>query len=425
MMGLRTVKKQGGFTALELLVVLIVTVAALGLGSQYLMSYADTQVNQAAADHNKTVADAATKYTKDNYAAILATATSSSPAVITVPMLKSTGYLTSSVTDQNPYGQTYEIRALQPVANKLETLIVTLGGETIPEMDLRRIAQVSGARGGYISSTNTAVATGSYGGWQMPLANYGTSPGAGHLATALFFDDGALVSDYLYRNAVAGHPEFNRMNTAIDMNGNNINNAGTVNATTLNATGDTNTGGWFRSQGDTGWYSQKWGGGWYMSDSNWIRSVNDKNVYTAGQMQAGTMRSNGRLSTGEYLQVDGVAVENQPCGARTVGLDANGLTLSCQSGVWRGQRPTRVLQVAGTISYYTSWGVATCPSNTLLVGGGYQIAGPKTWPDGATPAPGSGGNSPDNSFPISDTQWGVYAGGVPDFNFRAYALCAQ
>ncbi|WP_051723239.1 MULTISPECIES: shufflon system plasmid conjugative transfer pilus tip adhesin PilV, partial [Burkholderiaceae] len=334
MMGLRAVKKQGGFTALELLVVLIVTVAALGLGSQYLMSYADTQVNQAAADHNKTVADAATKYTKDNYAAILATATSSSPAVITVPMLKSTGYLTSSVTDQNPYGQTYEIRALQPVANKLETLIVTLGGETIPEMDLRRIAQVSGARGGYISSTNTAVATGSYGGWQMPLANYGTSPGAGHLATALFFDDGALVSDYLYRNAVAGHPEFNRMNTAIDMNGNNINNAGTVNATTLNATGDTYTGGWFRSQGDTGWYSQKWGGGWYMSDSNWIRSVNDKNVYTAGQMQAGTMRSNGRLSTGEYLQVDGVAVENQPCGARTVGLDANGLTLSCQSGVW-------------------------------------------------------------------------------------------
>ena len=77
-----------------------------------------------------------------------------------------------------------------------------------------------------------------------------------------------------------------------------------------------------------------------MSDSNWIRSVNDKNVYTAGQMQAGTMRSNGRLSTGEYLQVDGVAVENQPCGARTVGLDANGLTLSCQSGVWtRAYKP--------------------------------------------------------------------------------------
>ena len=378
MMGLRAVKKQGGFTALELLVVLIVTVAALGLGSQYLMSYADTQVNQAAADHNKTVADAATKYTKDNYAAILATATSSSPAVITVPMLKSTGYLTSSVTDQNPYGQTYEIRALQPVANKLETLIVTLGGETIPEMDLRRIAQVSGARGGYISSTNTAVATGSYGGWQMPLANYGTSPGAGHLATALFFDDGALVSDYLYRNAVAGHPEFNRMNTAIDMNGNNINNAGTVNATTLNATGDTYTGGWFRSQGDTGWYSQKWGGGWYMSDSNWIRSVNDKNVYTAGQMQAGTMRSNGRLSTGEYLQVDGVAVENQPCGARTVGLDANGLTLSCQSGIWKRQFGNSFVLVSGNdpgctgpSGFWNARSNASCPAGYTVVGVGY------------------------------------------------------
>ncbi|KAG0165394.1 hypothetical protein DFQ30_008516, partial [Apophysomyces sp. BC1015] len=329
-----------------MLVVLIVTVAALGLGSQYLMSYADGQVNQAAADHNKTVADAATKYIKDNYAAILATATPSTPATITVPMLKSTGYLTSSVTDQNPYGQTYQILALEPVANKLETLIVTNGGETIPEMDLRRIAQASGARGGFISSTNTAVATGSYGGWQMLLASYGTSPGAGHLATALFFDDGALVSDYLYRNAVAGHPEFNRMNTAIDMAGNNINNAGTVNATTLNASGETYTGGWFRTQGDSGWYSQKWNGGWYMSDPNWVRSYSDKNVYTGGQMKAGTMRSNGRLSTGEFLQLDAVAGEGGGCSpSGLVGRDANGLLLSCQSGVWKsGGRPNVVVR---------------------------------------------------------------------------------
>ncbi|MCK4154197.1 shufflon system plasmid conjugative transfer pilus tip adhesin PilV [Ralstonia pseudosolanacearum] len=229
---------QRGFTAIELIVVLIVSVAAIGLGGQYLTSYADAQVNQAAADHMKTVSDAAVKYIKDNYAAITATATATTPAVITVATLKSTSYLTSSVTDQNAYEQTYQILALQPAANKLQTLIVTTSGETIPEMSIRRIAQLSGARGGFISTTNPTTAVGSYGGWQVSLASYGVSPGAGHVATALFFDDGALVSDYLYRGVVPGHPELNRMNTAIDMGGNNLDNTATVNATGANVAGN-------------------------------------------------------------------------------------------------------------------------------------------------------------------------------------------
>ncbi|MGA4239987.1 shufflon system plasmid conjugative transfer pilus tip adhesin PilV [Ralstonia nicotianae] len=229
---------QRGFTAIELIVVLIVSVAAIGLGGQYLTSYADAQFNQAAADHMKTVSDAAVKYIKDNYAAITATATATTPAVITVATLKSTSYLTSSVTDQNAYEQTYQILALQPAANKLQTLIVTTSGETIPEMSIRRIAQLSGARGGFISTTNPTTAVGSYGGWQVSLASYGVSPGAGHVATALFFDDGALVSDYLYRGVVPGHPELNRMNTAIDMGGNNLDNTATVNATGANVAGN-------------------------------------------------------------------------------------------------------------------------------------------------------------------------------------------
>lgn len=351
---------QRGFTALETIVVLIVAVAALGLGGQYLSNYADNLSNQAAADHQKAVSDAAVKYIKDNYAAILATATATTPATITVPMLKSTGYLSSSFNNQNPFGQDYQILALEPTANKLETLIVTTGGETVPEMGVRRIAQLVGAQGGFISATDTTKAQGSYGGWQMALSSYGASPGAGHLASALFFADGALVSDYLYRNTVAGHPELNQMNTAIDMTGNNVNNAGQVNANKVaaaadvtaggnvtatgnvnaanaNISGETTTGGWFRNTGDTGWYNQKWNGGWFMSDSNWVRSYADKNVYTGGQMQAGTMRSNGRLSTGEFAQIDGYAVEGGACpGGNVIAIDANTkLTLSCQSGVWR------------------------------------------------------------------------------------------
>jgi hypothetical protein len=40
--------------------------------------------------------------------------------------------------------------------------------------------------------------------------------------------------------------------------------------------------GWLRTTGSTGWYSESYGGGWYMSDSIWMRSYNDKPIYTAG-----------------------------------------------------------------------------------------------------------------------------------------------
>ncbi len=45
------------------------------------------------------------------------------------------------------------------------------------------------------------------------------------------------------------------MNTAIDMGGNDINNARAVTATSDITSKD----GWFRSQNDTGWVNEKWG----------------------------------------------------------------------------------------------------------------------------------------------------------------------
>ena len=45
-------------------------------------------------------------------------------------------------------------------------------------------------------------------------------------------------------------------------------------------------GGWVRTYGETGWYNQTYGGGWYMLDTDWIRSYNNKSVYTSGVMRA-------------------------------------------------------------------------------------------------------------------------------------------
>jgi hypothetical protein len=40
------------------------------------------------------------------------------------------------------------------------------------------------------------------------------------------------------------------------------------------------SGDWFRSYGSAGWYSQTHGGGWYMIDTTWLRTYNDKPIYS-------------------------------------------------------------------------------------------------------------------------------------------------
>lgn len=393
---------QSGFAAIEMIVVLILVVAALGIGSQAMFDHADNMAGQSAADHQKIISDAASAYIKDNYAAVLNVATPTAPANITVGMLKNTGYLPPSVTDINNFGQSYSVLAIKPTANKLQTLVITTGGETIPETSIRRISKQVGARGGYISNIDTSVVEGTYGGWNVSLAPYGISPGEGHLATALFFDDGALTNDYLYRNAVPGHPEVNEMNTSIDMKGNNLNNAANVNATNVNATtvnaskaavtgtvkagttdttGETYTGGWFRTRGDTGWFNEKWNGGWYMTDPNWVRSYGDKGVYTGGAIAGGTLQSNGRTTVGEYLQLNGVATEGAACSPNgLVGRNAAGLTLSCQSGVWKGTGSIRGIgsgfMTGGAGTYVNQMtGGFNCPAGLMPVLTGGQVNG--------------------------------------------------
>ncbi|CCD29334.1 Type IV pilus protein PilV [Candidatus Glomeribacter gigasporarum BEG34] len=370
---------QQGFTALEMLVVLIVTIAALGLGAQYLSGYADNLTNQSAAEHQKTVSDAAVQYIKDHYAALLGAASPTRPAVVTVPMLKRTGYLPAAFSDQNPFGQEYRVLALKPAEKKLETLIVSTGGETIPELGIRRIAQLVGARGGFISSKDVTYAQGSYGGWRMPLSNYHISPGAGHLATALFFDDAALTSDYLYRNPVAGHPELNRMNTALDMGGHDVKNGGWVSVKNVDAEIDVRAMRNVYAQGDiiseartiSYGYMQAKGGLYSHKDVHAIGNISsEKHIQANGWIQA-----NGRLVAGEYLQINGVAREGYYCWPTgLIGRSStDGNLLACQNdNIWRSPHGLAFTgwQQVGLSGYTEHSGllVATSCHNCPLVG---------------------------------------------------------
>ncbi len=48
---------------------------------------------------------------------------------------------------------------------------------------------------------------------------------------------------------------------------------------------------WFRSIGNTGWYSETYGGGIHMIDATWVRTYNNKSLYTG----AGVVRGDGGL----------------------------------------------------------------------------------------------------------------------------------
>jgi hypothetical protein len=297
-----------------------------------------------------------------------------------------TKYLPSAFNLTNPYGQIYSIRIYKTSDNHLETLIVTAQGQIISEQNIIKIAQQIGGKGGYISSLDVTKAQGSYGGWSTHLSKFGELPGGGKLAIALFFQDGALVSDYLFRSQVPNHPELNKMNTALDMGKNNIDNAGTISASDISAQGNISAqntlrakeahistqlhvGAWVRTKQDGGWYSEKWDGGWYMKDGTWIRAYSDKSVYTGGQMQAGTVRANGRLSTGEYLQLDGIAAEGGRCMPNgLVGRNHEGALLSCQAGIWAKNGTTVRPSEGGWKEAY--WGdcVNNCPPGQVVIG---------------------------------------------------------
>jgi hypothetical protein len=185
---------------------------------------------------------AANQYVQANYSALEGTATATTPATVTVPMLQNTGYLPKSVSALNAFGQTWIVQVLQPQAGVLQALVLSTGGQSIPQSMAPSIAAQAGQDGGGFVPYNgqygtltPSAAQGAYGGWAASLASY-SNPGAGHLAGLVQTSTASQQQDYLYRAAVPGAPQLNTMATTLNMGGNNISNAQNVTAAgTVNA----------------------------------------------------------------------------------------------------------------------------------------------------------------------------------------------
>ncbi|WP_051974525.1 shufflon system plasmid conjugative transfer pilus tip adhesin PilV [Cupriavidus necator] len=228
-------RRARGFTLIEMTVTLTIIVSVLGMMWPMLGDYADELVNRSAADQQLLVAKGARKYLDDNIGTVTAGLSGTTPTSIPFATIQNAGYIPAGVSATTPYGQTFNIVVRRPsaTATKFEALVVTSGGSSISPKNAQRIARMQRGVGGYIAPSNTNLIKAPDGQWNSLASDFGVAPGAGHIATALFSSDGDGSGDYLWRNAVPGRPELNRMNTAIDMNNQDMNNAKTVTATTV------------------------------------------------------------------------------------------------------------------------------------------------------------------------------------------------
>ncbi len=358
-------KKQrhdGGFVAMSVGAGLLVVLVMASLSSRYMSDYLKSREWQVVAMQTTRFTQAATSYVGRYYPTVLASATTTTPVVVTPQMLKNTGLLPASFSETNSYGQQYQAMIVRNPQNQelLQGMVVSRGGHAMPFTALNQISKdITAGFGGYVEDGQTAV--GAMRSWRIALSSYGTSTGRGHLAVMLSTDDlsGAREDgDRLYRFQVNGRPDLNRMHTAIDMGGNNLNSVGTVTASNVaaqngnfgvslvsngpvTAGGDIrSTGGWIVTRSGKGWMDETHGGGLYMSDNDWLRILNNKGFYTGGEIRGGTVRSDGNVSAGGVLELEKINVAGTHCDKDgSVSRTVTGAPLSCQSGLWRSSSP--------------------------------------------------------------------------------------
>lgn len=328
--------KENGFLSIEAIGAVIISLLSMALGAEIYLTWCDNLEFNAAAQHLLEVEKGAKNYINDYYNDLVKATNSGTVSKITIKQLKENKYLPSSFSNKNSFGQTYTVRIKKaPPVNanpQLQAIILTAGGSPISELGVRKIATMLGAHGGYFAGeSGNRVIQGALGAWSEKATAFGLDPGNGHLAAALFFIDGKSSSrDFLYRQPVPGKPELNQMQTSLEMGDQDL--------------------------------------------------VNAKDIKAKGKIEANRIHSKKRLSTGDFLQIDGVANEGEHCSGKLVGINSIGRLLFCKSNQWhqvisdphllRIVVPSKNKVCSNDHNKQT---VLKCPSGFSLTGAGNEV----------------------------------------------------
>ena len=187
------------------------------------------------------LAEAAASHAHSRFPALL-TQAQVGPSELTVAGLKAAGALPQEFSETDALGRGYRVLMLAAGADAFDLLVT----ETVGPGDTVRPAaaplQATGPRIGLAGPSRLSGPTvdADMGAFRAAFAG---APGEGALAALRRFDHGGVFGDALYRVAIPGFAEANRMEADLDMGGNAIEGAGTVEAARLEVETDVEAGG--------------------------------------------------------------------------------------------------------------------------------------------------------------------------------------
>lgn len=330
-----------GLTLVEVALVLTIVAIAYAGYVQVQSQNVEALKGRVMADRMQEIVEASKSYMKANYAAVLAATPAAGVLSIPVgrpdagspvpngpaglPSVQGGGYLPATYVDRNVYNQQHRVMVRRiTVAGQpsLETMVVTHGGNAAPDRIASMAAARVGAEGGYFPATTPAGAAntnilGAYGGWQSPAATWNDGAIAaanGRLMSSVAFDQSGIIQDFLYRNDI-GVPEANTMNTAIHMNGNEIDGLTTLRAqgAALQVVGALNTSGAITAGGAVT------ANGTVTASGAASDVVAGRNVRATGQVNAGTSMAAGtNITAGGNITAQGYIQATQDLLGRDV-----------------------------------------------------------------------------------------------------------
>ena len=273
------------------------------------------------------LAEAAAAYAHSRFPALLVQ-TQGGPAQLTVGQLKSAGSLPADFSEVDALGRGHRILVIAAGPDAFDMLVT----ETVEPGDTVRPAaallEVPGPGAGLAGPSRLSGPTvdADLGAFRAAFAG---APAEGALAALRRFDHGSVYGDALYRVAIPGFAEANRMEADLDMAGHAIEGAGTVEAAKLEVETDLEAGGDLAVTGDllVGRAVRVAGAVEAAGEmtAGWARiagAVTSASMTVTGAVRAQTVEAAGLVEGGSIGAAGTVAAGS----ARLGGLDAASVT---------------------------------------------------------------------------------------------------
>ena len=219
--------REDGFTLIGTLLALVLVALLIAGGIEFVERRDFDERSRLAGVQLSALCEAAAVYADSRFPSLL-TQAAAGPVELTVAALKTAGVLPASFTERDALGRGYRVLARAAGVDAFDLLVtqtVATGDTRLPQSAL--FESRGGQHLGVVAPETPARLRGP--GLDVDVSGFQTdftgAPAVGALAVLTHFDHQSVYGDVLYRVSVPGYAAANRMQTALDMGGNALENA--------------------------------------------------------------------------------------------------------------------------------------------------------------------------------------------------------